>query len=91
MAFPRIQAGSGLKRILFKFNIPKDVYVDGDLPVFTVNVFDSTNKTLADMESANDGYFEKSTPFMTSVFRSNRYFLGRGYVSDNDNDVFYGH
>ena len=86
LTFPRTMTPNRLKRIIFKFNVPNDIDIDGYPPAFTINIFDSTNKTLADSmyeESARDGYFE-GTPFMTSVFRSNRYFLGRNYVSNND-------
>ncbi|RIB24780.1 hypothetical protein C2G38_2167632 [Gigaspora rosea] len=78
--FPSNQTSYQLKRILFKFNILNDSIVEGDLPAFTINIFDSVNKTMADEmynESAKNTYFQQSTPFITSSFRTNRYFLGR--------------
>ncbi|PKY51969.1 hypothetical protein RhiirA4_546874 [Rhizophagus irregularis] len=87
LAFPKNQTSYRLKRILFKFNVPNDVYIDGDIPAFTINVFDSANQTLAqDMYTAlvNNKYYFDSSPLSASVFRTNRYFLGRKYVSNND-------
>ncbi|CAG8522715.1 14495_t:CDS:2, partial [Dentiscutata erythropus] len=59
---------------------PKDrTFPYGGYPTFTVNIFDSVNKTIADEmydESVKDTYFEKSTTFVTSAFRKNRAFLG---------------
>ncbi|PKC64117.1 hypothetical protein RhiirA1_537267 [Rhizophagus irregularis] len=83
LAFPKNQTSYRLKRILFKFNVPNDVYVDGDIPAFTINVFDSANQTLAqDMYRAlvNNKYYSDSSPLSASVFRTNRYFLGRNYI-----------
>ncbi|CAB4385642.1 unnamed protein product [Rhizophagus irregularis] len=83
LAFPRNQTPYRLKRILFKFNVPNDVYIDGDIPAFTINVFDSENQTLAqDMYNAlvNNKYYFNSSPLSASVFRANRYFLGRNYI-----------
>ncbi|RGB29946.1 hypothetical protein C1646_765987 [Rhizophagus diaphanus] len=83
LAFPKYQTSYRLKRILFKFNVPNDVYIDGDIPAFTINVFDSANHTLAqDMYKAlvNNKYYSDSSPLTASVFRTNRYFLGRNYI-----------
>jgi hypothetical protein len=88
LTYPRNVLSNRLKRILFKFNVPNDVYIDGDIPAFTINVFDSENQELAqDMYNAlvYDEYYFDSSPLSASVFRSNRYFLGRNYVSNNDN------
>ncbi|CAG8752667.1 2976_t:CDS:2, partial [Rhizophagus irregularis] len=84
LAFPKNQTSYRLKRILFKFNVSNDVYIDGDIPAFTINVFDSTNQTLAqDMYEAlvNNKYYSDSSPLSASVYRTNRYFLGRNYVN----------
>ncbi|RGB41078.1 hypothetical protein C1646_752459 [Rhizophagus diaphanus] len=83
LAFPRNQPPYRLKRILFKFNIPNDVYIYGDIPAFTINMFDPTNQTLAqDMYKAlvNDQYYFDSSPLSASIFQTNRYFLGRNYI-----------
>ncbi|CAG8517008.1 12988_t:CDS:2 [Racocetra fulgida] len=80
LTFPSNQSSKGLKRILFKFNVINDTIVDGGIPAFTINIFDSVNKTMADEmynQAVIDKYFESSTLFTTSNFRKNRYFLGR--------------
>ncbi|PKY14176.1 hypothetical protein RhiirB3_465892 [Rhizophagus irregularis] len=58
-------------------------YYDGDIPAFTINVFNSTNQTLAqDMYEVlvNNKYYSDSSPLSASVYRTNRYFLGRNYI-----------
>lgn len=73
----------GLKRILFRFDVIDDGFVDGNIPVFTINIFDSQNKSMADamyFETTKDTYFKEASPLVTSIFRSNRYFLGRNIV-----------
>ncbi|RHZ87346.1 hypothetical protein Glove_37g21 [Diversispora epigaea] len=82
LSFP-IHNQNGLKRILMKFFIIDNSIVDGDPPVFTINIFDSENATMADImynETTKNTYFKESSPFVTSIFRSNRYFLGRNYT-----------
>ncbi|GBB87431.1 hypothetical protein RclHR1_01390021 [Rhizophagus clarus] len=84
LTFPRDQISNRLKRILFKFNVPNDVYVNGDIPAFTIDIFDSANQTLAqDMYKAltDNKYYFDSSPLSASIFRENRYFLGRNYVN----------
>ncbi|CAB5359915.1 unnamed protein product [Rhizophagus irregularis] len=83
LAFLKNQTSYRLKRILFKFNVSNDVYIDGDIPAFTINVFNSTNQTLAqDMYEVlvNNKYYSDSSPLSASVYRTNRYFLGRNYI-----------
>ena len=72
---------------MFRFDVDNDRLVDGNIPVFTINIFDSVNAIMAEAmynEAANDTYFQGSSPFVTSIFRNNRYFLGRNIVSNYD-------
>ncbi|CAG8770797.1 25765_t:CDS:2, partial [Gigaspora rosea] len=60
--------------------ILNDRIVDDGYPAFTINIFDSVNKTMAAKkydEFVKDTYFKKSNTFVTSSFRNNRFFLGR--------------
>lgn len=87
LTFPKDETSYKLKRILFKFHVPNDVYIDGDIPAFTINMFDSANQTLAQVmynAMVDDKYYIDSSPLSASVYRTNRYFLGRNYVSNND-------
>ncbi|CAJ0838967.1 7036_t:CDS:2, partial [Entrophospora sp. SA101] len=82
LVFPNTQPFRQLKRILFRFEIDGDGTVNGDFPTFTINIFDSGNMTTAEamyVEAAKDTYFEESsdTSFVTSIFRGNRYFIGK--------------
>jgi len=84
--FPSDQPPTEIKRIMFKFNVVNDLPVHDDTPVFTINIFDSANMTMAEAmykEAENDTYFQGS-PLVTSIFRNNRYFLGRNIVSNYD-------
>ncbi|CAJ0747131.1 17987_t:CDS:2 [Entrophospora sp. SA101] len=80
LTFPNTQPTNRLKRILFRLEIDGDGTLDGNLPVFTINIFDSGDVTSADAmyaEAVKDTYFEESSDsFITSIFRANRYFIG---------------
>ncbi|RIA96701.1 hypothetical protein C1645_815010 [Glomus cerebriforme] len=48
ITFPDNEPSQTLKRILFKFDIINDtIFIDGSPPVFTINIFDSTNLNMA--------------------------------------------
>jgi len=89
--FPSNETSNEIKRILFRFDIINDSMIDDNIPVFTVNIFDSVNINMASKmfeETTKDTYFNGASPFITSIFRMNRYFLGRNIVNNNDY-IFY--
>ena len=85
--FPTSQASNQLKRILFKFDVINDINIDASgLPAFTINIFDSENITLAESmyyETTKSTYYQQESSFISTIFRTNRYFLGRNMVNNN--------
>nr|CAG8533575.1 15500_t:CDS:10 [Entrophospora candida] len=83
LTFPNTQPTNRLKRILFRLEIDGDGIMDGDLPAFTINIFDSGDEKSAEAmyaEAVKDTYFDNSSDtssLITSIFRANRYFIGK--------------
>ncbi|CAJ0835239.1 13655_t:CDS:2, partial [Entrophospora sp. SA101] len=64
LSFPYNQPINRLKRILFRLEIDDDGIIDGDLPAFTINIFDSGDEKSSEAmyaEAVKDTYFDNSS------------------------------